>query len=141
MSKPPPSQGLAEVIETEGADVVALQEVSRGWVIDGTVDMLVWLSQRLDMVYEWGPAADSLWGNAVLSRYPLSDGETRPMPNNDELRLKRTFTSVNVDVGGGRTLTVIGTHLRHGDANSAQHVPQVNAIEISYGYYSTATRL
>ena len=119
---------LAEVIKAEGADVVALQEVSRGWVIDGAVDMLVWLSQRLDMVYEWGPAADSLWGNAVLSRYPLSGDETRPMPNNDKLRLKRTFTSVNVDVGGGRTLTVIGTHLRHGDANSAQRVPQVNAI-------------
>lgn len=119
---------LAEVIEAEGADVVALQEVSRGWVIDGAVDMLVWLSQRLDMVYEWGPAADSLWGNAVLSRYPLSGNETRPMPNNDELRLKRSFTSVNVDVGGGRTLTVIGTHLSHGDANGAQRVPQVNAI-------------
>jgi endonuclease/exonuclease/phosphatase family metal-dependent hydrolase len=119
---------LAKVIEAEGADVVALQEVSRGWVVDGSVDMLVWLSNRLDMVYEWGPAADSVWGNAVLSRYPLSDGETRPMPNNAELRLKRALTSVQVHVGNGQTLNVIVTHLTHSAGTSAQRLDQVNAI-------------
>jgi endonuclease/exonuclease/phosphatase family metal-dependent hydrolase len=126
-------ESVAEVIEAEGADVVALQEVSRGWVVDGSVDMLTWLSDRLDMVYEWGPAADPLWGNAVLSRYPLTEGGTSPMPNNDDLRLKRSFISVRVDAGGGIRLTVVATHLHHIEADSDGRVPQVKAVLESIG--------
>ncbi len=51
---------MAKVIEAEDPDVIALQEVSRGWVVNGSVDMLAWLSQRLDMDYVWGPAAAPL---------------------------------------------------------------------------------
>ena len=45
----------AKVIEEAGPDIVALQEVSRGWVVDGSFDMLVWLSRRLDMPSSGGP--------------------------------------------------------------------------------------
>ena len=73
------------MIEEQQPDIVALQEVTRGWVIYGSFDMLVWLSQRLDMPYVYGPAADSVWGNAILSRYPMSGALTIPMPNNNQL--------------------------------------------------------
>ena len=119
---------LARVIEGENPDVVALQEISRGWVVDGSVDMLVWLSRRLDMPYLWGPAADSVWGNAILSRYPVVDAETFPMPNNRELRLKRAFTSVRVDIGGEQALNVIATHLHHLADEGHRRVVQVEAI-------------
>ena len=75
--------------------------------------MLVWLSQRLDMPYVWGPAADSVWGNAILSRYPMSDPLTEPMPNNSQLHLKRSFTSARIDIGNGESLNVIATHLHN----------------------------
>ena len=121
-------EAIARVIEGEAVDIVALQEVSRGWAIDGAFDMLPWLSRRLDMPYVWGPAADSVWGNAVLSRYPIVSAETYPMPNNDRLRLDRAFTVAVVDVGGGERLTVIATHLHHPRDGGAERVPQVQAL-------------
>ena len=121
-------EAIARVIEGEAPDIVALQEVSRGWAIDGAFDMLPWLSRRLDMPYAWGPAADSVWGNAVLSRYPIVRAETHPMPNNDRLRLDRAFTVAVVDVGGGDRLTVIATHLHHPRDGGAERVPQVQAL-------------
>ena len=121
-------EAIAHVIEGEAPDIVALQEVSRGWAIDGAFDMLPWLSRRLDMPYAWGPAADSVWGNAVLSRYPIVHAETHAMPNNDRLRLDRAFTVAVVDVGAERTLTFIATHLHHPRDGGAERVPQVQAL-------------
>ena len=121
-------EALARVIEKQNPSIVALQEVSRGWVIDGSVDMLVWMSQRLEMPYAWGPAGDSVWGNAVLSRLPIVDSSNHLMPNNDELLLNRAFLAVTVDLGGGETLDVIATHLHAGNDDSDLRVPQVEAI-------------
>ena len=119
---------LAEVIEAEQPDIVALQEVSRGWVINGSVDVLVWLSQRLGMDYVWGPATDSVWGNAVISRFPIKEFRNHEMPNNDTLRFDRGFVTLEVDLGRGETLDVIATHFHAGDADSAIRVPQARAV-------------
>ena len=119
---------LARVIEAEDPDIVALQEVSRGWVVNGSVDMLEWLSQRLEMDYVWGPAADPVWGNAVLSRLPIVSSQNHEMPNNDTLRLDRGFLTVEIDVGGGETIDVIATHFHSGDGDSAIRVPQAMAV-------------
>jgi endonuclease/exonuclease/phosphatase family metal-dependent hydrolase len=101
-------EAIARVIEESGADVVGLQEVSRGWLIWGGMDMLTWLSQRLDMPYVWGPTADAQWGNAILSRYPLTSVELYDLPP-DDILLLRGFIVAEVDVDG-KTLTVINTH-------------------------------
>ena len=116
------------MIEEQQPDIVALQEVSRGWVIDGSLDMMVWLSQRLDMPYVYGPAVDSVWGNAILSRYPMSGARTVPMPNNSQLQLDRSYTSVRIDVGEGEPLTVIVTHLHNIPGEEHLRVPQVRAL-------------
>ena len=89
--------------------------------------MLPWLSHRLDMRYVWGPAADLVWGNAVLSRYPISNAVTHSMPNNTELQLKRSFTSVVVEIGDGETLRVIATHLHHIPSQGIKRAPQIQA--------------
>jgi endonuclease/exonuclease/phosphatase family metal-dependent hydrolase len=119
---------MAQVIEAESPDIVALQEVSRGWVVNGSVDMLVWLSQRLGMDYVWGPAADSVWGNAVLSRFPIIAFENHAMPNNDVIRLDRGFLTARVDLGGGEVLDVVSTHFHAGAADSALRIPQALAV-------------
>ena len=121
-------ENIAKVIEAEDPDIIALQEVSRGWVVNGSVDMLVWLSQRLEMDYAWGPAADPVWGNAVLSRFPIANYQNHEMPNNDAIRLDRAFLTVEVDVGGGETIDVIATHFHSGDGDSAIRVPQAMAV-------------
>ena len=118
-------EAIAQTIESERADVIALQEVSRGWVPDGSVDMLAWLSQRLNLPYVWGPTADVLWGNAILSRYPIHAVRLQAMPNNDEVRPRRGFIDVTFEVNG-RSLRVIATHLHHAD--SAGRMPQMQAL-------------
>lgn len=120
-------EAVARTIEFEQPDVVALQEVSRGWVLSGSVDMLTWLSQRLDMPFVWGPTADPLWGNAILSRYPVIDVKYFGMPNNDVVRPTRGYLMVTIQAGDD-PLRVIATHLHHVEADGALRVPQVQAI-------------
>ena len=119
---------IARVIEAENPDIIALQEVSRGWLVDGSVDILTWLSQRLDMDYAWGPAADSVWGNAVFSRYPIVLSENHEMPNNDDLSLDRGFLWVEIDIGDEAPLRVIATHFHAGRDEGEHRIPQSEAI-------------
>ena len=119
---------LARAIEAERPDVVALQEVSRGWLINGSVDTLEWLSQRLDMPYVWGPAADSTWGNAVLSRYPVTAVEHHDMPNNDDIVMDRGFLWVEIDTNWATRLRVIATHFHHLDDEGHLRLPQTFAV-------------
>ena len=123
-------EALAQVIEAENPDVVALQEVTRGWLINGSVDTLVWLSQRLGMAYVFGPAADFVWGNALLSRFPIRDVRNHLMPNNDDIVMDRGFLTVEVDVGGGEVLTVLATHFHNGEEkeDAAARLPQSQAV-------------
>ncbi len=118
---------VAETVESEKANVIGLQEVSRGWLIDGSVDMLAWLSQRLDMPFVWGPTADPMWGNAILSKYPIKDVQLYAMPNNDVIRPMRGFIFATIDAGD-RSVRVIITHLYHVGDDGGLRVPQVQAL-------------
>ncbi len=119
-------EALAKVVEESGADVVGLQEVSRGWLIWGGVDMLTWLSQRLDMPYVSGPTSDAQWGNAILSRYPIVSAETFPLPPDDVL-IRRGYIVAEIDVGAG-TLTLIDTHFTHRGKNYEIRELQASAL-------------
>ena len=54
LSGRPGLEAIAAVIEAEQPQIVALQEVPRGWVVNGAVDALSWLAQRLEMHAAWG---------------------------------------------------------------------------------------
>ncbi|MBI5566940.1 MAG: endonuclease/exonuclease/phosphatase family protein [Chloroflexi bacterium] len=120
-------EGAAQAIELEQADVIGLQEISRGWVLDGSIDMLTWLSQRLNLPYVWGSTADPMWGNAILSRYPIKDVQYLAMPNNDVVRPARGYLVATIEVGDG-SISLIVTHLHHVGSDSALRVPQVQAV-------------
>ncbi|MCP4363035.1 MAG: hypothetical protein GY796_33940 [Chloroflexi bacterium] len=119
-------EAIAQAIENQNPDVVSLQEVSRGWVVNGSVDMLIWLSQRLDMPVIWGPTEGELWGNAVLSRYPVIQSENRPLPPND-LLLHRGFIWAEIETGT-EPLQIIDTHFHHITADNPIRVQQSQAI-------------
>ena len=121
-------EALALAMEAESPDIIALQEVSRGWMINGSVDTLEWLSQRLDMPYVWGPAADSTWGNAVLTRLPITGVEHHQMPNNDELLMDRGFLWMELDTGLDTRLRVIATHFHHPTNDGHLRLPQSFAV-------------
>jgi endonuclease/exonuclease/phosphatase family metal-dependent hydrolase len=105
-------EAIAQTIENNNPDIVALQEVSRGWVVSGRVDMLLWLSQRLQMPYIFGPTADPFWGNAILSRYPILAYSQRDLPPRDLLIL-RGFIVALIDLGKDEKLKVIATHFHN----------------------------
>lgn len=119
-------EALARVIEDSNPDIVSLQEVSRGWVVNGSVDMLEWLSQRLDMPYVSGPTEGMQWGNAVLSRYPVSSAENTPLAP-ESLLIRRGYLTVEFDLGGKR-LQLIDTHLHHVLEDSDIRQQQVPAL-------------
>ena len=101
---------IARVIEGNGADILALQEVSRGWVINGSIDTLEWLADRLDMQYIFMPASDAVWGNAVLSKYPMRLMKSDFLPRMDA-PLRRSYLTVEVEIPDGKTINIICTHL------------------------------
>jgi endonuclease/exonuclease/phosphatase family metal-dependent hydrolase len=103
---------IAQVIESNNPDIVALQEVSRGWVVSGRVDMLAWLSQRLHMPYVFAPTADPFWGNAILSRYPILAYSREELPPRS-LFILRGFIVALIDVGNDQQIKVIATHFHH----------------------------
>jgi endonuclease/exonuclease/phosphatase family metal-dependent hydrolase len=120
-------EALARVIEESGAEVVALQEVSRGWYINASLDMLTWLSRRLNMPYIFGPTADPLWGNAILSRYHVLEHGNVLLPRGG-VPLKRGFLWARIDLGGGETMLMIATHLHHVEEEGHVRLLQVPAI-------------
>jgi endonuclease/exonuclease/phosphatase family metal-dependent hydrolase len=106
-------EGVARAIEASGAEVVGLQEVSRGWYVNGATDMLAWLQRRLRMPYaRFAGASDAVWGNAVLSRFPIVADEVVRLPR-EGVPLRRNALRVELDLGGGRRLRVVVTHLHH----------------------------
>ena len=120
-------EGVARAIEASGAEVVGLQEVSRGWYVNGATDMLAWLQRRLRMPYaRFAGASDAIWGNAVLSRYPIVAGEVVRLPR-EGVPLRRNALRVELDLGAGRRLGVVVTHLHHveGEAGARVRLAQV----------------
>jgi endonuclease/exonuclease/phosphatase family metal-dependent hydrolase len=70
---------IARTIEAAAPDLVGLEEVNRGWDFLGGDDVVGWLRWRLptyDVTY--GPTHRQMWGNAILSRYRVSDRGSSP---------------------------------------------------------------
>lgn len=117
----------ARAIEEQDPDIVALQEVSRGWLINGSYDTLEWLAQRLDMEYRFAPTADPLWGNAILSKRPILSHRSLEFPKEGQ-RLARGALEVTVDLGNDELLHVINTHFHHRRTGGAIREAQSQAL-------------
>ncbi|MFW2336544.1 endonuclease/exonuclease/phosphatase family protein [Ilumatobacter sp.] len=105
-----PDQVVAE-IRSSDPDVVVLQEVARGWPIHGTMDLLAYLERSLGMAYRYVPAADGQFGNAILSRLPITEVDSGSLPN-DGVQ-ERGYAIVLIEVpGDDLTVAVAHTHSR-----------------------------
>lgn len=105
-------EGIAVVIEDSGADIIGLQEISRTRLMDGGPDMPTWLAGRLDMEMVFAGTEEPIWGNAILSRYPILDSGFQTLPREGSL-LGRGFLWAKIDVGEDEPLLVVVTHLHH----------------------------
>lgn len=121
-------EGIAQVIEGEGTDVVALQELSRGWFMNGGTDLLPLLSRRLNMPYTiMGAATDPLFGNAILSRYPILAGGQGNLPQLDTL-IPRGYVWALIDLGTGDKLLVLNTHLETQEERTDVRLAQAQTV-------------
>lgn len=122
-------EAIAKTIDAAGLDVVGLQEVPRGWVGAGTMDLAEWLSHRLGMRYALAPAADRQFVNAVFSRLPLhgASGSKLPRVNGSQ---DRSYVRAQVDLGGGRLLSVLDAHL---EGDSPDQRLQIERILDAWG--------
>lgn len=115
---------LADTISRESPDVLVLEEVVRGWLIDDQHDVLGYLAGRLGLTYVYGPTIGDLYGNAILSRYALTDVKRVAYPKEPGLRYQPRG-AIFVTVG---TVRIIGTHLDENADASAVRMEQVRTL-------------
>jgi len=109
----------AAVLKAIDADIVILNEVDVNWRRSGNADQAAYLAAAAGYPHVYfGPALRtwasgglgvSLYGNALLSRYPLQNARTVRLPAGPG-REPRAAVAAEVDLYGA-TLTVLGTHL------------------------------
>jgi len=123
-SQIPALDEIVATIAQESPDVLILQEVVRGWMIDEQHDVLSALSQRLEMYYTFLPTIGDLYGNAVLSRYPMEVTKRVAYAPGPTLR-NQPRGALFVRIGD---LLVVGTHLDHTSDGTFVRQDQVRTI-------------
>jgi endonuclease/exonuclease/phosphatase family metal-dependent hydrolase len=125
-------EAIARAIEASGADIVTLNEVSRGWLIDGSTDLVFWLSRRLAMPVLFKGTTDPIWGNAILTRDPVLQTGSGSLPLSHTL-IARGYLWARVDVGGPEPLEVIATHLHQLEPDHDVRLLQVPVLVDFWG--------
>jgi endonuclease/exonuclease/phosphatase family metal-dependent hydrolase len=118
---------IAEAIRASGADVVVLQEVSRGWAIGGGVDVAEYLSHELGMAFQWGPAADGQFGNLLLTNRPLADVHVGRLPFGQG-PMRRSFLAARVMLTPSTGIDLVTTHLTHKKENTPTRLDQIDTV-------------
>jgi endonuclease/exonuclease/phosphatase family metal-dependent hydrolase len=114
-------EAIAQVIEASGAEIVGLQEVSRGQLISGVVDQLAFFQRRLGFEHvEFFGTTDPTFGNAILSRYPIVDVVETHLPQVGT-PLRRGYLGARVELGSTSVL-FISTHLQHINDREAHEI-------------------
>jgi endonuclease/exonuclease/phosphatase family metal-dependent hydrolase len=101
---------IAELLQQEKADIIALQEVDRYRLRSGFVDQARELSEMLGMHMVYSPSLTykvGQYGMAVLSRYPITDSSWAFLPGNLETR-SLLMTTVLI---GSEPVHIATTHL------------------------------
>jgi endonuclease/exonuclease/phosphatase family metal-dependent hydrolase len=118
-----------DIIRESGAEIIALQEVSRGWPINGQFDMLFYLQHKLNTPYVlFMPTADAQWGVAILSYFPISSYEFVEL-STPPLVMKRGFIWADIDLGD-KNLSLINAHLHHLTDQDATKWREIEVNEI-----------
>jgi endonuclease/exonuclease/phosphatase family metal-dependent hydrolase len=118
---------IGDVLDATDADIVVLNEVDRGWLTTGSREPLQMLQERLGMPYVFAPAADEIWGNAVFSRYPITEVSIERLPRGRDA-MARSQLIVVMEVEPERRVALIATHLSHVDVQGDTRLPQARAV-------------
>jgi len=120
----PSLEMLVDIVSRESPDVLVLQEVVRGWMVDEQHDALSVLSERLGMPYVFGPNIGDLYGNAILSRLPMTDVKRVHFAVQQSLK-HQPRGAIGVRIGD---VLIVTTHLDEVADSSAIRQEQVRTI-------------
>lgn len=113
--------GIAQVIEQSGADLIALQEVDVDTERSGQGNQAEILAQKLGMEYFFAKSIDyggGDYGVAILSRYPILQKQIIPLPHVNQGAEQRVLGLVRVKLPTGKEVAFASIHLDHkGDAS------------------------
>ncbi|QDU10104.1 endonuclease/exonuclease/phosphatase family protein [Gimesia aquarii] len=111
---------LAKAIKRTKPDLVALQEVDVGVKRSGRVHEAQRLAELTGMAVRFGPTQHyegGLFGNAVLTRFPILNVVIQPLPYTESTKERVTYPrgAIAVTVRGpnGKPLRFISTHFQH----------------------------
>lgn len=122
----PSAAAVADRIESANADIVALQEVNRGWDLSGGIDLFAYLRWRLPQYHAvYGPMDTALYGNVILSRYPITNSGTGAFTRTSSV-LARGYVWATVAAPGG-PLLVTSTHLTSYEGYDEERTAQADA--------------
>lgn len=102
--------GIARTLRAQHPDVVLLNEVDRGWLLNGGHDDLGLLARRLHMRAIFAPAADAVWGDALLTRLPVTGVRGHPLASRGAPTGAQAL-AVTLRLGD-REVGVLSTHLQ-----------------------------
>ncbi|HEY9183698.1 MAG TPA: endonuclease/exonuclease/phosphatase family protein [Salegentibacter sp.] len=134
----PPSQpdsididAIVRVIKDQDADLVALQEVDSGTERSGEGNQAAMIAEKLNMYFYFSKALNfngGEYGNAILSKYPIEEAETHPLPNDPEADTEdRVMATGKIRLPGGNKIIFASTHLDY-KANSPSRIRQLKRI-------------
>lgn len=108
-------RAVARAILDLDADVVALQEVPRGWPLTSMSDLDAWLRAHTDLELRYAPAADDQLGNALASRVTLADVRVLDLGQGGGAQQR---SAISATLPGGHL--VYGTHLQARNTEAAE---------------------
>ncbi|WP_147943379.1 endonuclease/exonuclease/phosphatase family protein [Microbispora sp. CSR-4] len=101
---------IAAWVATRRPDVVLMSEVDRGWLLNGGHDDLARIARGLGMRYYFAPAADRLWGDALLTNLPVAEiGSTRLGRHGYPTGAQAQSIVLRI---GDREVGIVNTHLQ-----------------------------
>ena len=127
---------LAAVIKSTKPDLVALQEVDVGVKRSGHIHGAQRLGELTGMSVRFGPTQHyegGLFGNAVLTRFPITDVAIHPLPYTESTPDRTTYPRgaivVTVTAPGNAPLRFISTHFQHNVAEDRlAEAKQINRL-------------
>ena len=118
---------VGELLATLDADLIALNEVDRGWTITGAPDLLSTYASATGLTAVFGAASDEVWGNALLTRLPVLEVQRTRLPRGRD-PLTRSALTVVLELPDGSLLAVVVTHLSDVDRQGDTRLPQAQTV-------------
>ncbi|MEU6999188.1 endonuclease/exonuclease/phosphatase family protein [Nonomuraea sp. NPDC046570] len=101
---------IASWAAAQKPDVVLLSELDRGWLLNGGHDGLSRIAKGLGMRAYFAPAADTLWGEALLTNLPVKQLASHRLGRHD-YPTGAQAQAIVLEVGG-KEVGIVNTHLQ-----------------------------